>query len=86
MCKEQLEQDPDVLDTWFSSALWPFSTMGWPEETRELEYFYPTSAGYRSGHHILLGSPMIFSGLEFMRDVPYDILIHGLILDAQEER
>ena len=85
VCKgEQLEQDPDVLDTWFSSALWPFSTMGWPEETRELEYFYPTSAGYRSGHHILLAARMIFSGLEFMRDVPfYDILIHGLILDAQ---
>ncbi|MGI6487418.1 MAG: valine--tRNA ligase [Syntrophomonadaceae bacterium] len=86
VCKgEQLEQDPDVLDTWFSSALWPFSTMGWPEETRELEYFYPTSA-LVTGRDIIFFwvARMIFSGLEFMRDVPfYDILIHGLILDAQ---
>ena len=86
VCKgDQLEQDPDVLDTWFSSALWPFSTMGWPEETRDLEYFYPTSV-LVTGRDIIFFwvARMIFSGLEFMREVPfYDILIHGLILDAQ---
>ncbi|MGE5544993.1 MAG: valine--tRNA ligase [Bacillota bacterium] len=80
-----LTQDPDVLDTWFSSALWPFSTMGWPEDTRDLARFYPTSV-LVTGRDIIFFwvARMIFSGLEFMREVPfYDVMIHGLILDAQ---
>ena len=55
---DNLEQDADVLDTWFSSGLWPFSTLGWPEETEELEYFYPTiCTGHRKGYYLLLGGP-----------------------------
>ncbi len=80
-----LTQDPDVLDTWFSSALWPFSTMGWPEDTRDLARFYPTSV-LVTGRDIIFFwvARMIFSGLEFMKEVPfYDVMIHGLILDAQ---
>ncbi|GFN22610.1 valine--tRNA ligase [Thermanaeromonas sp. C210] len=79
-----LEQDPDVLDTWFSSALWPFSTMGWPEKTRELEVYYPTSV-LVTGRDIIFFwvARMIFMGLEFMEDVPFrEVLIHGLVLDA----
>lgn len=79
-----LEQDPDVLDTWFSSALWPFSTMGWPEKTRELEIYYPTSV-LVTGRDIIFFwvARMIFMGLEFMKDVPFrEVLIHGLVLDA----
>lgn len=81
----KLEQDPDVLDTWFSSALWPFSTMGWPEKTPELEHFYPTSV-LVTGRDIIFFwvARMIFMGLEFMKDVPFrDVFIHGLVLDAQ---
>ncbi|NLO75511.1 MAG: valine--tRNA ligase [Clostridia bacterium] len=81
----KLVQDPDVLDTWFSSALWPFSTMGWPEETETLKYFYPTSV-LVTGRDIIFFwvARMIFSGLEFMSDVPFrDVFIHGLVLDAQ---
>ncbi len=80
-----LEQDPDVLDTWFSSALWPFSTMGWPEQTAELEHFYPTSV-LVTGFDIIYFwvARMIFMGLEFMGEVPFpDVLIHGLIRDPQ---
>lgn len=80
----ELEQDPDVLDTWFSSALWPFSTMGWPKQTRDLEYFYPTSV-LVTGRDIIFFwvARMIFSALEFMHEVPfYDVMIHGLVLDA----
>jgi len=79
-----LVQDPDVLDTWFSSALWPFSTMGWPETTRDLQRFYPTSV-LVTGRDIIFFwvARMIFSGLEFLKEVPfYDVLIHGLILDG----
>ncbi|MBZ4687287.1 MAG: valyl-tRNA synthetase [Clostridia bacterium] len=82
---EKLMQDPDVLDTWFSSALWPFSTMGWPEETEELKHFYPTSV-LVTGRDIIFFwvARMIFMALEFMKKVPFkDIFIHGLILDAQ---
>ncbi|MDN5347263.1 MAG: valyl-tRNA synthetase [Clostridia bacterium] len=80
-----LEQDPDVLDTWFSSALWPFSTMGWPEKTPELKQYYPTSV-LVTGRDIIFFwvARMLFMGLEFMREVPFrEVLIHGLVLDAQ---
>jgi len=79
-----LEQDPDVLDTWFSSALWPFSTLGWPKKTVDLAYFYPTSV-LVTGRDIIFFwvARMIFSGLEFMNDVPFrEVFIHGLVLDA----
>ena len=79
-----LEQDPDVLDTWFSSALWPFSTLGWPKQTKELEHFYPTSV-LVTGRDIIFFwvARMIFMGLEFQNGKePFkDVLIHGLVLD-----
>ncbi|MDN5292869.1 MAG: valyl-tRNA synthetase [Eubacteriales bacterium] len=81
----QLEQDPDVLDTWFSSALWPFETLGWPDRTPELEHFYPTSV-LVTGRDIIFFwvARMIFMGLEFMKDVPFrEVFIHGLVLDAE---
>ena len=81
----RLEQDPDVLDTWFSSGLWPFSTMGWPEETDDLAYYYPTSV-LVTGRDIIFFwvARMAFLGLEFMGRQPFnDVMIHGLILDAQ---
>ncbi len=80
---KRLEQDPDVLDTWFSSALWPFSTMGWPNETLEVKHFYPTSV-LVTGRDIITFwvSRMIFMGLEFMKEKPFkEVLIHGLVLD-----
>ena len=81
----QLEQDPDVLDTWFSSWLWPFAVFGWPAKTPDLKYFYPT-AWLNSGKDILFFwvSRMIMAGLEFMGDVPFrDVYIHGI---ARDER
>lgn len=80
-----LEQDPDVLDTWFSSALWPFSTMGWPDKTPELALYYPTSV-LVTGRDIIFFwvARMLFMGLKFMGEVPFrEVLIHGLVLDAQ---
>ena len=80
-----LRQDEDVLDTWFSSALWPFSTMGWPEKTPELDYFYPTSV-LVTGYDILFFwvARMLFSGIEHMGEVPFsDVLFHGIVRDAQ---
>ncbi len=80
-----LKQDEDVLDTWFSSALWPFSTMGWPEETEDLDFFYPTDV-LVTGRDIIFFwvARMIFMGLEFMDEVPFDdVYVHGLIRDAQ---
>ncbi|WP_297422366.1 valine--tRNA ligase [Clostridium sp.] len=80
-----LKQDNDVLDTWFSSALWPFSTLGWPNKTEDLEYFYPTST-LVTGHDIIFFwvARMIFSGLHCMGETPFDtVLIHGLIRDSQ---
>jgi valyl-tRNA synthetase len=76
-----LEQDPDVLDTWFSSGLWPFSTLGWPQETEELRYFYPTSV-METGHDILFFwvARMIMMGLEFTGEAPFKtIYLHGLV-------
>ncbi|NPV71901.1 MAG: valine--tRNA ligase [Firmicutes bacterium] len=80
----RLEQDPDVLDTWFSSALWPFSTLGWPDDTPELRYFYPTSVLVTAYDIIFFWvARMIFSGLEFMGKKPFsDVLITGLIKDS----
>jgi valyl-tRNA synthetase len=79
----KLEQDPDVLDTWFSSGLWPFSTLGWPRETAELKHFYPTSV-LVTGRDIIFFwvARMIFMGLETQKVVPFKkVLIHGLVLD-----
>ena len=76
-------QDPDVLDTWFSSALWPFSTMGWPERTPDLERYYPTDV-LVTGFDIIYFwvARMIFMGLEFMEEKPFsDVFIHGLVRD-----
>ena len=80
-----LQQDEDTLDTWFSSALWPFSTLGWPEKTKELEYFYPTDT-LVTGYDIIFFwvARMIFSGLEHMKEVPFKtVFFHGLVRDAQ---
>jgi valyl-tRNA synthetase len=80
-----LKQDEDVLDTWFSSGLWPFSTMGWPEDTEELEQFYPTSV-LVTGYDIIFFwvARMIMMGLEFKKEIPFKhVFIHGLVRDPQ---
>ncbi len=84
-CGKEMRQDPDTLDTWFSSALWPFSTLGWPDETEDLKRFYPTNT-LVTGYDIITFwvSRMIFSGLDYMGEKPFsDVLIHGLVRDAQ---
>ncbi len=81
----KLEQDPDTLDTWFSSALWPFSTLGWPEKTEDLEYYYPTDV-LVTGYDIIFFwvARMIFSGVEHMKETPFKfVFIHGIVRDSQ---
>ncbi|MDY2783741.1 MAG: valine--tRNA ligase, partial [Candidatus Pseudoruminococcus sp.] len=82
---KNIEQDPDTLDTWFSSALWPFSTLGWPEETEDFKHYYPTST-LVTGYDIIpfWVMRMMFSGIEQTGKAPFDtVLIHGLVRDAQ---
>ena len=84
-CGKPMRQDEDVLDTWFSSALWPFSTLGWPDKTPELDYFYPTDVLVTAYDIITFWvARMIFSGLEHMHEVPFrEVLIHGIVRDEQ---
>ena len=80
-----LNQDNDVLDTWFSSALWPFSTLGWPNETEDMKRFYPTNV-LVTGYDIIYFwvARMIFTALEFTDQIPFkDVLMHGLVRDSE---
>ncbi|MBI3184090.1 MAG: valine--tRNA ligase [Myxococcales bacterium] len=87
-CGGSLEQDPDVLDTWFSSGLWPFSTLGWPKQTPELEAFYPTSV-METGHDIIFFwvARMMMMGLHFMGEVPFrTVYLHAMVRDEKGEK
>ncbi len=86
--RRDLVQDPDVLDTWFSSALWPFSTLGWPEPTKELKTFYPTSV-METGHDILFFwvARMMMMGLHFMKKVPFrTVYLHAIVVDENGDK
>ena len=77
-CGKEMRQDPDTLDTWFSSALWPFSTLGWPDKTEEMDYFYPTNV-LVTGYDIIFFwvIRMMFSGLEHTGEVPFDTVLNS---------
>jgi valyl-tRNA synthetase len=85
---DRLEQDPDVLDTWFSSWLWPFSTLGWPEETKDLEAFYPTNTLVTAQEILFFWvARMIMAGIEFMGDIPFtDVYLNGTVRDMQHRK
>ncbi len=87
-CGGAVRQDPDVLDTWFSSALWPFATLGWPDETPELDYFYPTNVLSTARDILFLWvARMIMQGLKFAGDIPYtDVIIHPTVFNAEGKR
>ncbi len=87
-CSKPAEQDPDVLDTWFSSALWPFATLGWPEKTPEFDYFYPTNVLSTARDILYLWvARMVFNSMEFLDEVPFQhVVIHATILDAKGQR
>lgn len=88
VCAAQVEQDPDVLDTWFSSAMWPFATLGWPDKTPEFDYFYPTNVLSTARDILYLWvARMVFMSMEFTHEVPFkDVVIHATILDAKGQR
>ena len=87
-CGAAVRQDEDVLDTWFSSQLWPFATLGWPDETPELDFFYPTTVLSTARDILFLWvARMIMSGLDFVGDVPYrDVIIHPTVFNAEGKR
>ncbi len=88
VCSAAVEQDPDVLDTWFSSAMWPFATLGWPDKTPEFDYYYPTNVLSTARDILYLWvARMVFMSMEFEHEIPFrDVVIHATILDAKGQR